>query len=1039
MKDQILKIAGVKSEKEFYKKYPTEEAFMAKHGKAFKKAAMGANMVKKQLNQLTDWANPPQAQDGSWITGVPALGTSQATFNPDTGLVDSSKGFVTKADTSALGFGKSAPGNSSSFSGDAFAAAGLQGIGQIIGGVEKIGQQKRDIQKQEGAAKISGLVAQAAGTRERVKNKYVRPEDTLIQPGQLGSPTGVGTNYLAQNGTMIGGNPTEIQNTYNPGNLYNDLGYEPLGEADSQVKQFRNGGYAEFGDYFQDSGQAEIGSSVGGAIGAGIGGPAGQAIGSLLGKVAGNLFGGAADANKMARLKQQTQTNQAQAAFQSAMQGQFSANMQDGGQASGYEWTSHTWQPQVIASFGEHKVSDLLQPPHDADMLRAGGHLKFYTPPSASAMFTGRGDIPKAQFGIVTTPLNMIAAAGLDTVGRHRLKNMLQEAPQLIGAMNTGGRLSATNMMFDRDYTPSAQDGTQMALGGDLHIYDGGYAEPLSQNPYLPDGGKTVMFRGKSHAEGGIDITYGQNPVEVERGEPAVKLQDGGNQDSMVVFGNMKISKMAADHIGNSDAIGKKYKNFVADLSKKENKQNNTINRASKLAINSDENSPFDQLSLNSAQASIMGANMHLKNIAEQKQKAASIQNAILDTANQLGVKSDALAEGRIEKETDARMGAQDGTNLPSQFAGTIARAKARKEAQLNKNKSTNTRQQKVYDTVPVKEFTLQNLPFGFTPGISAFPEGWDENQGIPSPAQRATAFLKDPNKVNVKVPYEVGYQESDKTKPATTEAKLAAAAQDKTSDKWTGMDYLKMGLSQVAPFLRPTNQRGLDPTQTYPEMLALATNQLQPIKAQTFQPMLDTPYDISLQDQINVIDSQSRAAIRAMANDPSAQAAIMANAIDAKNRVLGEQFRMNQANKAQVYAKNRDLMNQAQLQNLQILDTQFVRQSQAASNTRAQAIEAAKSIAAKTLQNQLENRQLGVMENLYNYRFTPSGVAYNVNEPQFFNIPTAGSLSNRTKVPVFGEGMEPLYNDAGQVVDLKKAPKNTARNGSIVKALKKI
>ena len=41
MKSEILKIAGVKSENEFYKKYPTEEAFMKVHGKAFKKAQMG--------------------------------------------------------------------------------------------------------------------------------------------------------------------------------------------------------------------------------------------------------------------------------------------------------------------------------------------------------------------------------------------------------------------------------------------------------------------------------------------------------------------------------------------------------------------------------------------------------------------------------------------------------------------------------------------------------------------------------------------------------------------------------------------------------------------------------------------------------------------------------------------------------------------------------------------------------------------------------------------------------------------------------------
>ena len=44
MKAQILKIAGVKSEKEFYKKFPTEAAFLKKHGKQLaklKKAQVG--------------------------------------------------------------------------------------------------------------------------------------------------------------------------------------------------------------------------------------------------------------------------------------------------------------------------------------------------------------------------------------------------------------------------------------------------------------------------------------------------------------------------------------------------------------------------------------------------------------------------------------------------------------------------------------------------------------------------------------------------------------------------------------------------------------------------------------------------------------------------------------------------------------------------------------------------------------------------------------------------------------------------------------
>ena len=37
MRADFLKIAGVKSEAEFYKKFPSEKAFMKKHGKALKK------------------------------------------------------------------------------------------------------------------------------------------------------------------------------------------------------------------------------------------------------------------------------------------------------------------------------------------------------------------------------------------------------------------------------------------------------------------------------------------------------------------------------------------------------------------------------------------------------------------------------------------------------------------------------------------------------------------------------------------------------------------------------------------------------------------------------------------------------------------------------------------------------------------------------------------------------------------------------------------------------------------------------------------
>ncbi|MEI6187004.1 MAG: hypothetical protein WCP46_00685 [Alphaproteobacteria bacterium] len=46
----MLKLAGVKDEKSFYKKYPSEEAFMQQHGEAFNKLVNGGSL-KKQAEQ----------------------------------------------------------------------------------------------------------------------------------------------------------------------------------------------------------------------------------------------------------------------------------------------------------------------------------------------------------------------------------------------------------------------------------------------------------------------------------------------------------------------------------------------------------------------------------------------------------------------------------------------------------------------------------------------------------------------------------------------------------------------------------------------------------------------------------------------------------------------------------------------------------------------------------------------------------------------------------------------------------------------------
>jgi len=329
MKDQILKIAKVKSEKEFYKKYPTEEAFMKAHGKAFKKAAMGAKMVETQLDQLTDFGNPPMAQVGTMIGGdnlnpklkpvgfndlmtgaratnagiskeeqmkqdnMAALEAQNAPAEPvDGGFAKTLSGIAGQflgeggdGDVGDIvndlpihryggdlykyqgGGGLTSLGNSigSAFQGQGGLGSGLvdmfgkkgdgqnmitdsqkmfkglglkgglkqlgtkEGLGaagkaagvgllnaapQILQGIGQIKEQKNAIKQADQTAQVSNVTALAAESQPQLqKRRYVR--DQLVQPGQLGNPQGAGTNYLAQNGRSIGGNPTEIQNTYN--------------------------------------------------------------------------------------------------------------------------------------------------------------------------------------------------------------------------------------------------------------------------------------------------------------------------------------------------------------------------------------------------------------------------------------------------------------------------------------------------------------------------------------------------------------------------------------------------------------------------------------------------------------------------------------------------------------------------------------------------------------------------------------------------------------------------------------------------------
>ena len=113
MKKDILKIAGVKSEKEFYKKFPTEDAFMAKHGGAFHKAKRGDKLLKAQF-------------------GIPSeYDLNLAQYDKKTKMFNSPTGQISMYDTMNQGFtkGGSNMGALSSFDSANKALGGMGGIG----------------------------------------------------------------------------------------------------------------------------------------------------------------------------------------------------------------------------------------------------------------------------------------------------------------------------------------------------------------------------------------------------------------------------------------------------------------------------------------------------------------------------------------------------------------------------------------------------------------------------------------------------------------------------------------------------------------------------------------------------------------------------------------------------------------------------------------------------------------------------------------------------------------------------------------------
>lgn len=563
-----------------------------------------------------------------------------------------------------------------------------------------------------------------------------------------------------------------------------------------------------------------------------------------------------------------------------------------------------------------------------------------------------------------------------------------------------------------REYTPPSDRAMETAaFGGQLSLDGPGEIEVMGYNPITAAtgaSGEIAISRGPSHDtqdKGGDDdktiADYAGNRVNIEGGETVVEKKDGGSVDgssALNILGDMKIGsqgKVITSDI-NKQTVSKilkgrdikdfKFKhvgNNIAKMTKK-------LNQAEDTYIKLTESD--DPLKLSTAKAMEAGVTMQYKDLDKFQTSLIDLQNSYHDTAKEYGYDDTPKFLEDIKKNKVKQQAATGGKFTKAQM-GWYSNNPVAGSPEYGQNS-------KDWDLEDLSEVVIQRKK------KSKYP------QGIIEPDDEVDNYVR-------------------KIDSDVTSTKETSTKSGKKSDWW---EKASLFANAALPYFRPSDAEDLDASQLYPEMFAMATNQVTPVQAQTFQPDLATPYDVSFQDQLNNNQADYRAAQRMMGYNPAAQANLNAQKYQANQSVLANQFRANQEMKDKVYGENRNMLNQTKLQNLGIFDRQYERQAGALANTKATTQAVLNSRSDKYAKNKLENRTLQTYENMYNYRFGDNFRAQNMNPLAQFDTQYKGASAEEL------EAMTALKKaqDKKEAAAAKK-DKAVSRNGSIVKSYKNI
>lgn len=561
----------------------------------------------------------------------------------------------------------------------------------------------------------------------------------------------------------------------------------------------------------------------------------------------------------------------------------------------------------------------------------------------------------------------------------------------------------------------------------------------IEGNQYTPLSNETLQIGGKKHSEGGTDLSYFGNKVEAEQGETVSIDKDG----AAVIYGNML-----------NPLTKRKFKEDSKILADKEQKVNKLMKKATGLVQYNDPMDKWEQLSFNSGTAMMSGASRKKGELATNKEWLATLQKAMLDRADEMGADPQEFSKGNLKAKNGLKIASRSaqagdklqGINEDAKAAYLRMLAEAPDFVKKGLGVGSGFRspeQQKLLYEQGLKKYGAKNVSkYVATPGNSAHEYGLAVDNKFIDPKAKEWMYANaksygfdfplkdsDPNHMvytqnlpnnRWEGPKSLGIgiggrspkfgSEDIRTyktpfTPSTLPPNLTYNETPYSPNKVTPNDY-DLTIDQPRQFTPPDMLQPLRAEQYIPELYAAATNKEEPVWLQQYNPQLFQPYQMSFQDRLNANNSTFRGMTKSLSNSPASLASLAAQKYQADSQVLADEFRTNQAISQDVVNKNVNLLNDAQLKNLALADQQYVRQSQAKSNTKAVNQEVLNSISSKLLQHNYENLTQGVYQNLYDYRFdNNNGRAHYYGAPgqEFINWEGAGEdkSTNNTRKQV--------------------------------------